>query len=136
MKALILSLSLLFVSPMGFAKRAAPVEVKPILKNGQEFSFRIKNSGCHADEACSMQVFLISKNIKSGEVKWQRELYQKLFDRNLETDVQWVFPNFLAYNKKKQLVVTDERGSTYKVESGSGELIQPLKSIVYPARKN
>lgn len=136
MKALIISLSFIVLSSTAFAKRAAPVEVKPISKNGQEFSFRIKNSGCGQGESCAMQVFLLSKNIKSGEVKWECELYQKLFDRQLETDVQWVFPSSLTYTKKKQLIVTDERGSTYKVKSDNGELIDPLKSNIYPAEKN
>ncbi|MBC7465188.1 MAG: hypothetical protein H7256_04290 [Bdellovibrio sp.] len=136
MKTPFLILILIVAGSTTFAKRAGPVEVKPISKNGHEFSFRIKNSSCQENEACALQVFLISKDVKTGAVKWDRELYQKLFDRKLEIDVQWVFPKSLSYNNKKQLVVTDERGSMYKVNSENGKLIQPLKSIIYPARRN
>ena len=81
-----------------------------------------------------MQVFLISKNIASGKINWEKELYQKLFDPNLEIDVQTVFLRSLKL-RKKHLIAIDEKGSKYIVKSQTGDLVQPLKSIIYPAHK-
>ena len=78
-----------------------------------------------------MQVFLSSKQVSSGKIIWERELYQKPFDPAMETDVQEILPKSLSLKKSGELIASDEAGSIYIVEAKTGELLQPLKSVVY-----
>lgn len=135
MKNLILVLSICLFSSASWSKRMAPAKIKPIVSQGREFSFQVEQSPCKNGENCGMQVFLVSKNIASGRINWKRELYQKLFNPNLEIDMQTVFLRSLELSKQ-QLIAIDERGSKYIVKSQTGDLVQPLKSIIYSANKS
>lgn len=127
-------LSVIFLSTNAFAKRLPPAEVKPLVKDGIEYNFRVEQGSCdEPSKNCGMQVFLVSQDTKTGQVKWDRELYQKSFDPNLEVDVQTVFPKSLKF-KGKEIVATDEMGSTFRLKL-TGELISPLKSIIYSGAK-
>lgn len=134
MKKLILVLSLSLLSTTGWAKRSAPAKIKPVVNQGSEFSFRVEKTSCKKSTSCGMQVFLLSKNVASGKTNWERELYQKSFDPKLETDIQTVYPKSLKL-VEKQLIAIDEKGSKYIVKPQTGDLVIPLKSIIYPARK-
>lgn len=134
MNKLILILSLSFLAAPSFAKRLAPAKIKPVVSEGNEFSFRVEKSSCKKSANCGMQVFLSSKNIASRKTNWERELYQKSFDPKLETDVQTIYPKSLKL-KEKNVIAIDEKGSKYIVKSETGDLVIPLKSIIYPASK-
>ena len=109
-------------------------DIKPLRVETSEYSFKIKQPDCRIGYYCGMQVLLVSKNIKSKKVKWERELYEKAFDPGLPSDGQTVQPKTLTFDKKEnQITITDERGSTYKV-STKGDLVSPLKSIIYPVK--
>ncbi len=134
MKNLILVVALSLGASVSFAKRKAPAEIKPVVVDGNELSTQSEQSDCMTDKHCGQQVFLVSKNVQSGNVNWITELYQKSFNPKIETDVQTIFPKSLKVKKNKATVV-DERGSKYVIDTVSGELITPLKSIIYPVKK-
>lgn len=133
MKALILFLS--FVCVAAFAKRAPPPVVKPLVRAGNEYRFETEQSDCRSGGSCGMQAFLVSTNVKSGKVNWKTELYQKLFDPNLETDVQTIMPASLKVVKYRAIAV-DEMGLRYVVNLKTGMLVEPLKPVIYPAQKH
>lgn len=134
MKKLILILSLSLLAAPSLAKRLAPAKIKPVVDQGSEFSYRIEKTSCKKSTSCGMQVFLVSKNVASGKINWERELYQKAFDPKMETDVQTIYPKSLKL-KEKNVIAIDEKGSKYIVKSETGDLVIPLKSIIYPASK-
>lgn len=134
MKNLILVLSLSLVSASAFAKRLAPAEIKPVVQKETEFTLQSEQSDCVTEKVCGQQVFLVSKNLKTGNVNWVTALYQVTFDSKLETDIQTIYPTSLKVRKNRATVI-DERGSTYVTNIKSGELVSPLKSIIYPAKK-
>ena len=134
MKNLILVVALSLLAVPAFAKRLAPKEIKPVVQKETEFALQFEQSSCVTEKVCGQQVFLISKNLKTGNINWVTELYQVTFDSKLETDIQTIYPTSLKVRKNKATVI-DERGSTYVTDIKSGELITPLKSIIYPAKK-
>lgn len=133
----IISIFIILFNFSVFAKRSAPVEIKPIEKNGNEYSFRIDHSACEeGKKICGMQVFLISKELSTQKLNWETALYQKIYDPKLETDVQTIFPRSLKLRKSKYFQIIDEKGAIYLVKLKTGELVKPLKSIIYPSSKN
>lgn len=130
---LILLLTLTFFSAASFAKRIEPAAIKSIVQGDSVINFRVQRADCQIEKVCAMQVFLNSKNMASGRIIWERELYQKALDAKLEFDVQMVLPKSLRL-EGKTIVATDEKGSTYKLDL-NGKLLSPLKSIVYPLAK-
>ncbi len=134
MKKTILVLSLSLLPVISLAKRLAPAVITPVISEGSEFTYRVEKTSCKKSTNCGMQVFLISKNVASGKVNWERELYQKAFDPKMETDVQTIYPKSLKL-KEKNVIAIDEKGSKYIVKSATGDLVIPLKSIIYPAHK-
>lgn len=134
MKIFILVLSLSLLSATTWAKRLAPAVIKPVVSEGNEFSYKVEKTSCKKSPSCGMQVFLVSKNLASGKINWERELYQKAFDPKMETDVQTIYPKSLKL-KEKNVIAIDEKGSKYIVKSQTGDLVIPLKSIIYPAQK-
>lgn len=134
MKIFILVLSLSLLSTTTWAKRLAPAVIKPVVSEGNEFTYKVEKTSCKKSPSCGMQVFLVSKNLASGKINWERELYQKAFDPKMETDVQTIYPKSLKL-KEKNVIAIDEKGSKYIVKSQTGDLVIPLKSIIYPAQK-
>lgn len=132
MKKYLITIALTLLSFNSFAKRGPVPVVKPLIKNGTEYDFRFADQECKPNAPCGMQVYLFSKNKKSNKINWETQLYQVQYRQNLELDVQSILPSRLQLKNKNQIVVIDEMGSTYKVDSKTGKLIEPLKSIVYP----
>lgn len=129
---LMLILLFLFL-PTAFAKRAAPAEVQPVHPRGIEYSLRVETSPCRKSP-CGMKASLVARDTKSQNVKWERELYQRQFLPEMEQDVQAIFPKSLRLLKGGTLRIVDEKGTVYLV-SREGELLKPLKSVIYPAPK-
>lgn len=125
-------LMLIFGSELLLAKRIAPVVIKPVIDHGIEYGFSVEYITCKDDKhkECGMQVFLIANDIGAEKTKWKRELYQVKFNRDIEMDVQTVFPRSLILDHGI-LIAIDERGSEFKVNAKSGSLNKPLKAIVY-----
>ncbi len=116
------------------AKRVAPPEIKPLQKSGNEFSFEISNSPCSdVKNTCGMKVTLVSKKISVNSVNWKRELYIKMYDSKLETDVQDVHPQSLKFLNNNIIQVKDENGTEYQINALSGKMIKPLKTVIYNA---
>ena len=131
-----MTLVLVLITSLCFAKRSVQLAIQPIRKDGNEINFKISRTPCpDKNQLCGMQVSLTSKQMHTGKLNWERELYQKAFDPTLEADVQEVLPKSLTLKKSTELIVSDEKGSVYIIEAKTGEMLQPLKSIIYPGYK-
>ncbi|MBY0416054.1 MAG: hypothetical protein K2Q18_17920 [Bdellovibrionales bacterium] len=118
------------------AKRVAPPVLKPLVKSGHQFHFEITSAGCpEVKSPCGMSVSLVSKNMDGKKVFWTTNLYVRMYDMQLETDVQDVHPTELKFLSKNIILVRDEKGSEYRVDATDGHLIKPLKTIIYSAKK-
>lgn len=123
----------LTLSAAAVAKRSEPAAIKSIVLGDSIVNFRVQRADCQVEKVCAMQVFINSKNMTTGRINWERELYQKGLDPKVEFDVQLVLPKFLRL-QGKQIIATDEKGTTYKLDL-DGKLLSPLKSVIYPLTK-
>ncbi len=105
------------------AKRLAPVKIDPLpVKKGTVHQVFKKSAHGHA-------VYLEKKDL-SGQTLWKTKLFYRLYDKNLETDVQDIWLKKLTYNEDGIFAV-DERGKTYQVDPSDGALMKPLKAHSY-----
>ncbi len=90
------------------ASRIAPARVQPVVIDGIRY------------EAVwgSMGLFRASE-IKTGKTLWDLTLYRYRYDERLETDIQDVFISAMTKESGSSIVVTDERGTVYRVDLDS-----------------
>lgn len=120
------------------AKRAPAPEVKPVIIGGMQFSHSVEKLACEdvkaSEEGCGDRVFVVAKKMKSknkvGEEVWKTEVYQAVFDRTMESDVQAILPKSLKA-KAKNIELIDEHGGKYTVSRVDGKLITPKEPKVY-----
>jgi hypothetical protein len=117
------------------AKRAAPPVVKPVVKNGVQFSYDIEklklDCPSEAADGCGDRVYVVAKKVGAKDsVKWKTEVYRAVFDRKMETDVQAILPKSLKI-KNANIELTDEHGEKYLVARTSGKLVKPKEPVVY-----
>lgn len=119
------------------AKRMAPPVVPAVIEDGVSYTTGIKNSSCDSTtrDNCGFLGFVKATDQTTQKVKWTTILYSKLYDLNLELDIQDIHPHYLKIDKKKQLIIRDENGSEYVVDAKTGKLLKPLKSIIYATPK-
>jgi hypothetical protein len=88
------------------AKRAAPIQVKPVVKDGIEYSAPLSREG-----------FVVATWIKTGREIWSRQIYaiKHEYKQGLEEDVQTCFITELQFYSRK-LKVTNEQGGEFEVD--------------------
>jgi hypothetical protein len=88
------------------AKRAAPKPVKPVVKDGIEYSAPLNREG-----------FVVATWIKTGCKIWSRQVYviKHEYKQGLEEDVQTCFITHLQFHDRK-LQVTNEQGGEFEVD--------------------
>jgi hypothetical protein len=125
----ILSLAIILLMGMSMSsnvqeKRVAPAKIKPILNNGSliEVQYEPNSSGYSA--------FIVSKKASDDTVTWKTQIYSKVFDKNMETDVQEIYLRSLLLEKNR-IIAVDEHQQKYEVDFGSGKLLKPLLAVVY-----
>jgi hypothetical protein len=128
-------LPLLFLVSGAQAKRTAPPIVKPVIKNGVQFSYEIEKLNLECPEptekACGDRIFVVAKKLgPTPKVQWKTEIYRAVFDRTTETDVQAILPKSLRV-KNANVELTDEHGSHYLIARASGKLVKPKEVFVY-----
>jgi len=99
---------LCLVTP-ALAKRAAPKPVKPVVKDGVEYSAPFNREG-----------FVVATWLKTGREIWSRQNYviKHEYKQGLEEDVQTCFVTDLQFNNRK-LKITNEQGGEFEVDPES-----------------
>lgn len=121
----------LLISVGALAKRIAPEVINSVIHKGFEYTFEVVYTDCKdVSYQCAMQVFMLAKDIGAEKTAWRRELYKIKFNRDIETDVQTVFPRSLEL-EDGILKAFDERGTEFLVNAKDGKLKKPKKAIVY-----
>jgi len=123
--------ALVALSSQAHAKRIAPPEVLPISRNGITYSTAIEelNSECYAKKTdCGMRVFLIAQSKTKPEPMWKTEVYSKVYEPGLETDVQDNLPLSLKFKGKTQIELVNEQQASFVVDLKSGSIIEKKSS--------
>lgn len=96
---------LCLVTPVS-TKRAAPKAVKPVVKDGIEYSAPLNREG-----------FVVATWLKTGREIWSRQIYviKHEYKQGLEEDVQTCFITDLQFHDRK-LKVTNEQDGEFEVD--------------------
>ena len=114
---LIIALASLFLSfhETADAKRAAPVEVAPVVYE------HVKYSAPHFSESNNhkqLSGYIEAWNTTTNKKLWELKIYDITYDPGFEKDVQEVYITSLKIEFGK-LIVTNEAGEIYQVELGT-----------------
>ena len=101
--------SLLLATLLAEAKRGAPAEVLPLTVGNIEYS------APHRNGTQKQMGFIEARNLKSGKLIWNRQIYAVKYVPDLEGDVQDVFIRNIKV-KGNSLLVTNERKSEYQLD--------------------
>lgn len=133
---LVLLFTLLF-SIQAMAKRVIPAEIKAIKKDGNEYNVRYEESKCqNSKNICGDITRIYSRNIKTGKINWEKEIYLTMYNSLLEIDVQQIYLRSLKLTSKGKIEIVDEMGMKYLILAKNGTMIEPLKTVIYPAEKS
>jgi hypothetical protein len=100
---------LVLLSPVAFAKRGAPAEVKPVVLEGIEY--RAPHSTIDSNKMGVVEAW----DKATGKMLWEKKVYTVALDADLEEDVQHVFITKLEIDAGK-LIVTNERKDRYSID--------------------
>lgn len=92
------------------AKRLAPKPVPSVTRDGIEFSAPRDRMG-----------FVVATSVKTSQEIWAKQIYVVKYNVELERDVQWCFITGLKLDGKK-LLITNEKGSTFELDTDSLEM--------------
>jgi hypothetical protein len=115
--AVILLLTLL-LPQLASAKRLPPVKVDPVIHEGIRYV---------APNGDGRRGYIEAWNVGTNKKLWELTIFTNGIDPNLEEDVQWVFIKALNIQDGR-LVVTSERGKTYRIDVNTKE-ITPSDSV-------
>jgi hypothetical protein len=107
--------SLLLTTLLAEAKRGAPAEVLPATVGNIEYSAPHRN-GTHKQMG-----FIEARDLKSGGLIWNRQIYTVKYDPDLVGDVQDVFMKRITV-EGNNLIITNERNSKYQLDLNSLEV--------------
>ena len=82
-------------------KRKAPNEVKPLISGNIKYSAPTNEIG-----------YIVAQNINTNSIIWKKQIYQIIYNRNLESDVQDVFIDSLNL-QEHYLIIHTENNKTY-----------------------
>lgn len=94
------------------AKRQAPSEIKPLIRQGIEYS--VPHFSVFAEGMKHNGGYVEAKNLKTKKRVWMKEIYPVVYDKNLESDVQDIFITSMQL-KGRNLIIIDDYGRDYKV---------------------
>lgn len=118
-----------FTPSVVLAKRSAPAVVAPISKSGVTYKLeREAVSACPIAPCKDVRQRLVARKV--DQVVWSTELYRVAFDKNLETDVQEIYPRSMKF-QAASIRIEDERAQNYVIDTTSGALVSPPKAVLY-----
>src|SRR6266496_4955814 len=88
------------------AKRAAPPNVEPVIRNGIRYV---------APNDDGRRAYIEAWDIQTNKRLWELTVFTNRIEPRLEEDVQWVFINKLNV-RDGTLLVASERGNTYQID--------------------
>ena len=115
----IIAIAVLLLPQIALAKRGDPKQIAPVVSGGVKYIAPdvMPNylsiygaSKCFRSGGC-----VEARDRKTGKLLWQVEVYQTIYDPNVEMDVQSVYINLLKIDRDK-LIVKNERGERYAVD--------------------
>ena len=125
--------SLLLATLLAEAKRRVPAEVLPVKVGNIEYS------APHRNRTHKQMGFIEARDLKSGKLIWNRQIYAVKYDPDLEGDVQDVFIKSITI-QGNNLIITNERNSKYQLDLNSlkvkvlqGSLVEETK--IRPLKK-
>jgi hypothetical protein len=119
------------------AKRVAPAKLAVLKRGGVEFKAVDDMIACEPvvsphEEACGY-VESIAAFSKTNKLIWKTEIYRRMYNRELEIDVQMIAPKSWALNRKgREIQLFDEQDNRYVIDSKSGKRIAPRDPVNYP----
>ena len=97
------------------AKRAVPSKVLPVKVGNIEYS------APHRNRTHKQMGFIEARDLKSGQLIWNRQIYTVKYDLDLEGDVQDVFIKSITV-QGNSLIIINERNSKYQLDLNSLEV--------------
>lgn len=111
-----------FIGPI-HAKRLAPVKIDPIqFKRGSIHSHFARSSD-------GFKFYIVMKD-KAGDLGWRTKIFERMYNKALETDVQDIHLKSLKI-EDNVVIATDEKGESYKLDLIYGTLISPTQPNQY-----
>jgi hypothetical protein len=115
----IMAISVLLLPPIALAKRGVPTQLDSIVSGKVRYLAPDVTpnylsiygaSKCFRSGSC-----VEARDLKTGKLLWQVEVYQTEFDPKVESDVQSVYINSLKIERGK-LIIKNERGDRYTID--------------------
>ena len=114
-KKFFLIFSLLVATLLAEAKRGVPAEVLSVTVGNIEYS------APHRNRTHKQMGFIEARDLKSGKLIWNRQIYVVKYDLELEGDVQDVFIKRITV-EGNYLIITNERNSKYQLDLNNLEV--------------
>src|SRR6266513_2139642 len=95
-----------FLPGLASAKRAASAKVEPVIYEGVRYV--VPNDD-------GRRAYIEAWDVRTNKKLWDLTVFTNRIDPKLEEDVQWVFIKTLSA-QDGTLIVTSERGKTYRVD--------------------
>src|SRR6266480_1674235 len=112
--ALIFVAVALLLPSLSLAKRIAPAKVEPLVYQGVRYI---------APNDDGRRAYIEAWDVQTNKKLWDLTIFTNRIDPKLEEDVQWVFIKVLRV-QDGTLIVTSERGETYRVDLKTRAVIQ------------
>jgi hypothetical protein len=97
------------------AKRIAPTKVEPVIHEGIRYV---------APNDDGRRAYIEAWDVQTNKRFWDLTIWANPIDPKVEEDIQWIFIKALGV-RGDTLVVTSERGNTYRVDLTTRTIIQP-----------
>src|SRR6266496_4114060 len=96
----------LLLPSLVLVKRIAPAKVEPVIHQGVRYI---------APNDDGRRAYIEAWDVQTNKKLWDLTVFTNRIDPTLEEDVQWVFIKTLSI-QDGTLIVTSERGETYRVD--------------------
>ncbi len=107
-------------------------EPAPIGNKKNEFSTRTDVRSCsEGSKECSIDTFLISKDVVSGEINWERRLFYRTYQFSKDTAPPVILVRSLKFVGRKMVHVTNDRSDSFEVDVNRGHMKKPKKAREY-----
>ena len=118
-RALLFALFLVILASPAFAKRTPPPKAAPLVVDGIRYQASHERYAAN-DRPAGLRAYVEAWDVKADKLLWKAKVYEIVYDRNLETDVQDVYIESLKLDGKV-LVATTERKKDYRVDMKTGK---------------
>lgn len=105
---LLVILVFFFLSAVAFARKVVPETPAPVVRDGVEYSVSTKNG------------FLQARDLKTGKIVWDSELFRVEYAPEYEADVQSVHIVSVVLEEGRLLAI-DQRNQKYYLNLETGE---------------